>query len=364
MLCDDFFADYVAGYKPYKGGGWCYEDGLIYRGLELMHLASGQERWLTHLKRLVDARIQPGSKLAGYTLSEYNIDNIRPGGALLYLQALTGDSRYLACADLLAKQLESHPRTRSGVYWHKLRYPWQIWLDGLYMAAPFQIGYAHVRGRPDLVTDSINQLETALDHTYVPETGLYAHGFDEAREQSWADPVTGLSKAHWGRALGWLAMCLVDVADLIGPDAFAPLRGRTVDLLTRLRELQAGPGQWLQVIDQPGLPGNYVETSASAMFVYALERAATLGLVSDTPPDLLSGLCGAAIREDATGRQSMAGICEVAGLGGFEGTYRDGSPGYYLSEKVVDNDPKGIGPLMMCMAMVKMSRMEDLVPAG
>ncbi len=357
-MLTDFFDRYAEGYSPYKGGSWCYEDGLIYRGLELLHMATGEDRWLAHLKRLITPQILPGPKLAGYTLSEYNIDNIRSGGSLLYLHALTGDPKYLACADILAGQLKSHPRTHSGVYWHKLRYPWQIWLDGLYMAAPFQIGYAHVTGRHDLVADSLNQIRSALDQTYVVDTGLYAHGFDEARQQPWADPETGHSKAHWSRALGWLAMCLVDVADHIGPEAFKPLQQRTTLLLNRILALQSAPGLWLQVIDEPDLEGNYIETSASAMFVYALLRAASLGLIAPVREDLFASLTDYAMTTDAAGKQRMSSICEVAGLGGFEGNYRDGTPAYYLSEPVVDNDSKGVGPLMMCAGIAMIEKSE------
>lgn len=362
-MLTDFFDRYAAGYRPYKGGNWCYEDGLVYRGLELLHLATGERRWVDHLRRLVNAQILPGPKLAGYNLSEYNIDNIRSGGALIYLDMVTGDPRYLAAADLLAGQLATQPRTKSGVYWHKGRYPWQIWLDGLYMAAPFQVAYAHARNRPELIGDSLTQIATALSETYVPETGLYAHAVDEVRQQDWADPETGQSKAHWARALGWLCMCLVDVADLVGPADFAPLKTRTQDLLQRILDLRSESGLWLQVIDAPDLAGNYVETSASAMFVYALERARALDLIGDVPGDLFSDLVACAVTFGPGGAPRMSGICEVAGLGGFDGRYRDGSPAYYLSEPVVDDDPKGVGPLMMCTALSLMEEAAGRVAA-
>lgn len=382
-MLTEFFDRYAATYGAYKGGAWCYEDGLIYRGLELLHRATGEERWLAHLMRLITPQLLPGPALRGYSLSDYNIDNIKSGGALLYLHEVTGDSAWLAGAGLLARQLKSHPRTRSGVYWHKLRYPWQIWLDGLYMAAPFQVAYGQVTCCPDLVEDAVRQIGTALDQTFVPNTGLYAHGVDEAREQLWADPQTGLSKAHWARALGWLAMCLVDVADLTGPQAFLPLKARTQAFLTRIERLQHAPGLWLQVIDAPDLEGNYIETSASAMFVYALLRARALGLLDPvSPPDLhggtqapppsgaalrggtadaglLKGLTEFAMTPGLDGSPRMSAICEVAGLGGFEGTYRDGSAAYYLSEPVVSNDSKGVGPLMMCTGLALAAARDD-----
>lgn len=348
-MLTEFFAGYVAAYQPYKNGGWCYEDGCIYRGLELLHRGSEQDRWLAELRRLLDQQVTASGALLGYEPSDYNIDNILPGRALLFMAAETGEERYAIAADAIAAQLETHPRTRSGVYWHKLRYPWQIWLDGLYMAHPFQIEYGLTRGRPDLVADSLRQISLALDATFEPATGLYVHAYDEARRQDWADPETGRSRAHWARALGWLATSLVDLADLTGSQVFEPLAARSRALFDRLLELRQPGGLWLQVIDQPELTGNFPETSSSAMIAYALNKASALGLAS--PPDhLILDVLRESLRPKPGGGVEMADICEVAGLGRYESRYRDGSPAYYLTEARVSDDAKGVGPLMMCGA--------------
>lgn len=353
-MLTSFFDTYATRYQPYKNGAWCYEDGCLYRGLELLYRATGEQRWLDHLLRLVTPQITPpdgeGPFLAGYDPSDYNIDNILSGRALLFLDEVTGEPVYLDTAALLMDQLATHPRTRSGVYWHKLRYPWQIWLDGLYMAAPFQIGYGQRTGSDALVEDSLTQLQIALKQAYVPETGLYAHATDEARKQSWATLETGHSRAHWARAIGWLAMCLVDVAELVGSAQFVPLRSQTEALLRRLMELRRPSGLWLQVIDQPDLPGNFEETSASAMFVYALTKGRELGLVEPTPVPLFENLAAACVKPDTNGDPEMIDICEVAGLGPYQGRFRDGTAAYYISEPRVANDIKGVGPLMMAAA--------------
>lgn len=349
-MLNDFFAQYVAHYRPYKGGAWCYEDGCIYRGLELFYRATGQARWLDAMRRLLDAQVGPDGTLAGYSLSEYNIDNILPGRALLFMAAETGEPRYMAAAAVLAGQLDTHPRTRSGVYWHKLRYPWQVWLDGLYMCHPFQIEYGLTAGRPDLVEDSLRQMSLALEATFEPRTGLYAHAWDEARVQAWADPETGRSRAHWARALGWLAMSLVDVADLAGPQAFQPLAARTRALFERLQALRQPDGLWAQVIDRPDMPGNFHETSSSAMIAYALQKARALGLAAPSD-DVVDRVLRESLRPKPGGGLEMADICEVAGLGPYQSRYRDGSPGYYLTEARVSDDAKGVGPLMMACAV-------------
>ncbi|MFQ1702526.1 glycoside hydrolase family 105 protein [Loktanella agnita] len=346
----DYLDDYARGYEPYKGGRWCYEDGCLYRALELWYVETGEARWLDHIHRLADPQIGKDGGLKGYELSDYNIDNILSGRTLMYLHGLTGEAHYLKAADLLARQLATQPRTKSGVYWHKLRYPWQIWLDGLYMGQPFQIAHAQAHGNADAVADSLAQLGTALDTLFDPASGLYWHAYDEAREQPWSDPVTGFNKAFWARAIGWLAMALVDVADLVGAE-FDPLRDRTTALLEKIITLRTAGGLWLQVIDQPDLDGNYEESSASAMFSYALLRGARLGLVA-APDDLADVLIQKTIKPKPGGGHEMVEICEVAGLGWYENRFRDGSAAYYLTEARVADDIKGVAPLLMAAAIM------------
>lgn len=349
-MLTDFFDRYAQDHRPYKDGSWCYEDGVIYRGLELLHKSTGEARWLDHLHRLIAPQLLEGPRLLGYDPNEYNIDHVMSGRALMYLHTVTGEDRYLDNAKLLISQLDTHPRTKSGVFWHKNRYPWQIWLDGLYMGAPFQIDYGLRTGQDALVVDALKQVSSALDLTYVPETRLYAHAYDEAQKQPWAQEGTGRTKAHWARAVGWLAMALVDIAALVGPARFAPLLIRTTALMDEIMACRQRSGLWLQVMDQPDLAGNWEETSASAMFSYALLRAANLGLAARVPEGLLSDLTTAALRKNMQGQFEMVNICHVAGLGMYQGRFRDGTAGYYISEDRVNNDTKGVGPLMMAYA--------------
>ncbi|SHM36522.1 glycoside hydrolase family 88/105 protein [Roseibium suaedae] len=350
----EFFDRYAERYQPYKGGSWCYEDGLIYRGLALLHKATGDQRFLDHLLRLANAQIAADGTLRGYDPAEYNIDNVMSGRCLFYLADVSGDPRYMAAADRLIGQLQTHPRTQSGNFWHKRIYPSQVWLDGLYMGLPFQIEYGQRTGSGALVNDALDQLVRALELTGRGD-GLYVHGYDEARKQAWADPVTGHSAACWGRALGWLAMALSDVAALTGSEVFRAkgLEARSRDLFEKLLTLKAGDGLWLQVIDQPDLPGNYSESSASAMFAYAFLRAGTAGLWAKGEAEgrkALAAVITSALKTGENGETGLQQICHVAGLGGFSGTYRDGSPAYYITETIVADDSKGVGPLMMAVS--------------
>lgn len=351
----DYFDAFAARYQPYKGGAWCYEDGCIYRGLQLLHKATGEARWKDHVIRLASAQVGPDGALAGYDPEDYNIDNILSGRVHFALDRWTGDPRWLAAADRLGAQLARHPRTAGGSYWHKKIYPQQVGLDGLYMGLPFQIQLAQHRGDQRAMQDALAQLAEAFQLTLRPD-GLCAHAYDAVRAQDWADPVTGQSASAWARALGWQAMALVDCAELVGPAAFAAagLAAPTKALLERLVTLQAADGGWLQVIDMPDLPGNYTESSATAMLAYALLSAGAHGFApagaGPAASAALAFLRGKLRPVGSAGEVQLTDICHVAGLGGFSGRYRDGSPAYYLTEQIVSDDSKGTGPLMMAAA--------------
>lgn len=358
MALPAYFEDFLDAYEPYKGSNWCYEDGCIYRGLELLGNATKDPRWFAHLHRLADRQISPDGTLIGYDPMEYNIDHILSGRVLFALHRESGDERYLMAADRLFAQLQTHPRISAGNYWHKQRYPYQVWLDGLYMGLPFQIEYGQVRGKPGLIVDALQQFATALALTAAPG-GLYVHGYDDARTQAWADPITGKSPAVWARALGWLAMALTDALALLPKDeGTAILSLRLAALLEAVMLRQTPDGLWMQVLDADDLTGNYEESSASAMFAYALLRAARLDLASGSEPQRLAAagqralqaLVDKRIRLGADGKHHFGGIVHVAGLGGYEDRYRDGSATYYLTEPVVEDDAKGTGPLMMAYA--------------
>jgi unsaturated rhamnogalacturonyl hydrolase len=351
---DEYFNAYASDYSYYKGGSWCYEDGCLYRGLIALFGASGNRQWFSHMKRLVDGQISDNGELRGYSIPEYNIDHILPGRALITLYKADPQPRYRKALDHLLRQLQSHPRTSAGPHWHKLRYPHQIWLDGLYMALPFKVEYAALIGDNALVDEALDEMLTGLELTFDAQSGLFRHGYDEERLQAWANPQTGLSPAHWARSIGWLCMALADTIEIApSSEKRDALSQWFASLLGRLQALRTADGRWLQVIDQPQLDGNYAESSATAMFAYAFIKAARMGVKNvDAAVGIkaLTSLQENALKPNASGRIVLQDICCVAGLGGFEGNYRDGTPAYYVSETLRDDDIKGVAPLMMAHA--------------
>jgi unsaturated rhamnogalacturonyl hydrolase len=295
----------------------------------------------------------------GYKRSEYQLDALNPGKtALALFESVTNhDVRYLQACDNLISQLADQPRTSDGGFWHKQRYTNQMWLDGIYMAAPFYAAMGRYFIKPNKAYDEVARQILLIDeHTYDAKSGLNYHGWDSAKIQPWANPSTGCSSNFWGRAMGWYAMALVDVLDYFPtnhparPQIIATLQKLSVGVL---KFQDAKTGLWWQVMDQGDRPGNYLEATASAMFVYALAKGVNHGYLSrDCVPVVEKGYAGIIknfIKPDGEKSWSLTQCCSVAGLGGapVNGKYRDGSFLYYIGEPVVENDLKGVGPFIL-----------------
>lgn len=336
---------------------WEYTSALLAHALVILGDATGDEEIRAFGSRIVTSLIQADGSIATYPRDDWNLDMILPGRVVLAEMRVSNEPRYRVAARQLRDQLAQQPRTESGGFWHKRKYPHQMWLDGLYMAAPFLADYASLCGDPSAADECAAQL-LEMDHrSYDPASGLFFHGWDEKRLQSWADPANGCSPSFWGRSMGWYAMALVDSLDALPKDH--PRADELREVLTRLasgllRHQDPDSGLWWQVVNQPGRKGNYLESSASAMFCYAMAKAVRCGWLPREP--FLSaaragfdGLVRLNLRRDEGGRISLIRICEVAGLGGMssKGRPRDGSYGYYIDEPQRDNDPKGLGPFVL-----------------
>ncbi len=331
---------------------WDYCHGLELQAMIDVYDAYGDKRIFDYAVAYADTMINEAGEIQTYKLHEYNIDRINPGKYLIQVYEITKDEKYRKAIDLLRSQLDTHPRNEDGGFWHKKIYPNQMWLDGLYMAAPFYAEYALRNMRVNDYADVINQFVTVANHTYDPANGLYRHAADVSRKERWADSETGQSQHSWGRAMGWYAMALVDALEFI--PASEPGREQMLSILDnvafQIRRLQdPATGVWYQVLDKSGEPGNYLESSASAMFVYTLLKGIRLGYIDrsymDTALKGYNGIIKEFITVDEDGVVSLNQACAVAGLGGKN--YRMGDYDYYINETIRSNDPKAVGPFIM-----------------
>ena len=343
---------------------WNYTTGLELKAFMDVYEISRQARndkygvrkdkILEYVDAWYDAIIDETGTIYKYKRSNYSTDHICPGRTLFQLYDITGKEKYRMAMDTLYRQIQEQPRTPEGGFWHKKIYPNQMWLDGLYMAQPF---YAEYTKR--YVDDSLKeanykdialQFRTVYEHTYDPATGLLRHAWDSSHEMFWCDKTTGQSEHAWGRAMGWYAMALVDVAEIL-PEGEP--RNEIIDLLNKVMDSimdynEMSSFMWYQVLDCPGRSGNYLESTCSAMFVYTLLKGTRLGLLKNFTADdarrFYTKMLQCFVRLDKDNIINLTQCCEVAGLGGKQN--RSGTFEYYINEPVRSNDPKGIGPLI------------------
>jgi unsaturated rhamnogalacturonyl hydrolase len=331
---------------------WNYELGTLLEGMDSVWLNTADPRYLNYIKSSVDQFVEPDGSIPTWKVEENQLDNILLGRQLLLLYGVTQEPRYAKAATLLYEQLLHQPRNASGGFWHKQRYPNQMWLDGLYMAEPFYAEYATTFHHPEQFADITHQFVVMDEHARDPKTGLLYHGWDESKLERWADKQSGLSSQFWARAMGWYMMALVDTLAYYPADA--PGRKVLIAQLERdaaavVRYQDSASGLWYQVLDKGAEKGNYLESSASCMFVYALAKAVRRGYL---PAHYLAnaergyrGILSRFIQTGTGNDVSLTGTVKGAGLGGDP--YRDGSYAYYIGEKVGTNDPKGVGALLM-----------------
>ncbi|MCX6236078.1 MAG: glycoside hydrolase family 88 protein [Bacteroidia bacterium] len=336
---------------------WNYTQGLIASAMIMIWKENGNDSYYNYARTYADHFINANGSISGYKAEDYNIDAVNSGKFLFDVYEKTKDERYLKAINHLRDQLKTQPRTSEGGFWHKKRYPHQMWLDGLYMGAPFLAQYAFVMKDAAIFDDVVKQFVIVHKHTYNPKVGLNYHGWDESKEQKWADPKTGCSPNFWGRAEGWYAMALVDVLDFLPLDH--PGRSKLLGILNQVaiavkKYQDPKTGLWYQVLDQGSRKGNYFEATASSMFTYALLKGSRKGYISGDYKAIAikayNGILKNFIQDNGDGTISLTKCCAVAGLGG--NPYRDGSYEYYIKETVHADDPKGVGPFIMaCLEM-------------
>jgi len=341
--------------KPAK---WTYDQGLLLTGIENLWRSTGERKYFDYIQKSMDFFVDDNGNIRTYHYDDFTLDNITPGRELLMLYKVTNKEKYLKAVQTLRKQLKEQPRTKEGGFWHKKVYPYQMWLDGLYMAEPFYGEYANTFHDDTIFNDIARQFILMYKRSVDTKTGLLYHGYDETREEKWSDKTTGRSSNFWGRAMGWYGMGLVDAIETF--PANHPKRDSLIQILNHFanavaKAQDAKTGLWWDVLDKPNKAKNYLEASASCMFVYTLAKAVRLGYLPRSYINVAKkgydGVIKAFIK-DENGLTYLYGTVSVSGLGG--NPYRDGSYDYYMSEKAVVNDPKGMGSFILAANEMEM----------
>ena len=332
---------------------WAYDQGVVLKGIEGLWLDTSDPQYFNYVQHSLDKFITSDGSILTYKLEDYNLDNVLCGRLLLMLYKTTGQEKYYKAAKQLRIQLRDQPRIADGGFWHKKRYPQQMWLDGLYMAEPFYTEWAATFKEDTAYNDIAKQFVLMEKYARDAKTGLLYHGYDQSGAEKWSDKVNKTSPNFWGRAMGWFGMALVDALDYF-PEAHPQRKAlinilqRYADAISRVQDNQSGV--WWDVLNFPNREGNYLESSASSMFVYTLAKGVRKGYLSSTFLPVAQkgykGIVDRFVRKSDDGQVNLEGTVAVSGLGGTP--YRDGGYAYYVHEKVVTNDPKGIGAFLIC----------------
>lgn len=341
---------------------WNYIDGVMIKAVLEMYAITKKKKYLEFADEFIDYRVHEDGRVDGYVAENYNIDDVNAGKTLFELYDLTEKVKYRKAIELFYHQLLNQPRTIEGNFWHKLIYPSQVWLDGLYMGQPFYMEYETRFNQKKNYSDIFHQFFRVYEILRDKETGLYYHAYDSSRLMFWCDKESGLSSNFWLRALGWYTMALLDTLDVCNPTGYESeyekLKQIFCELIESMLKYQDKSGMWYQVVNMGGQDRNYLETSGSSIMAYAIFKGVRLGFLPESyrkyAKKAMEGIC-AQYLDTQEGKMSLGGICLVAGLGGKQ--MRDGSYDYYMSEPIVKDDAKGVGPFLL--AYTEMLRLKE-----
>jgi len=348
----------VEKFRYRQPGNWNYIDGCMLMALAMMTEITGDDQYMEFAAKVMDHYVTPEGGILTFAPEKRQLDDYNEGRMLFRMLQRTGEEKYRKAARMLHECLMQQPRTAEGNFWHKQIYPNQVWLDGIYMAMPFELQYQKQLGDQNY-DDILRQVRTVVQRMRDEKTGLYYHGYDASRTAFWADPETGLSRNFWLRSIGWFSIALVDLigglpADHPGRRELAEVFRDLMAAMARFRDAESG--MYWQVVDQGGREGNYLELSGSSMVANAMLKGVRLGVLEDTYRTLgretFDGLVNRCM-EIRDGQPELTQICLVAGLGPEDNRRRDGSYEYYISEPVVSNDAKGIAPFVLCYTEIK-----------
>lgn len=336
----------------YNGKTPKYEYDLAFLAGAIDKLGSTDPKYSEYAQAYIDYFVQEDGTINGHKLEDYNIDRVRPGLNMLELYSQTGEEKYKTAIETLVNQMKNQPRTKSGGFWHKKIYPYQMWLDGIYMGSPFLARYAKDFNQPKWFDEVAFQIQEIDRETLDEKTGLLYHAWDESREQRWCNPETGQSKHFWSRAEGWYVMAIVDMLDYLPENhkdraAIIGILNNVCAALLKVRDEKTG--LWYQVLDMGGKEGNYLEASGSAMFIYTFAKGAKKGYLDQKylgiANNAFDSMVKVMVKTGDDGLPVLTNTCGACGLGG--NPYRKADYNYYVTEKQVENDQKGVAPFIL-----------------
>lgn len=358
---EEFIDNYLAhntleGFEP--DGISNYIKGVFMLGIDKICRQNKNKQYDEFIKgwleRVLDKETKKFNRIDGHFWLSLDSLDFRQAGTILFRQyEETGDERYLnSIGELCESLFTDYPKTNNGILWHnKQTAPYQVWVDGLYMAGPICAGYSKLSGKTEYGKHAVNQAVLMYENLCDKKDGLLFHGWDESKEAEWADPVTGLSAEKWGRALGWFVVACADVIEFLG-DGFEGIdkvkEYLRVVLESLLKVQREEDGYWTQIIDKPNAEGNWREASCTCLITYALAKSYRLGIVGEeylaAARKAFEGVCDSLYLDD-DGNKILGEVCIGTCID-------DGDYNHYKNREKTKNDLHGTGAfLQMCAEM-------------
>jgi len=285
--------DYTRAYFS----AWTYVNSYMSCAFERLYRATGDTAYIEYIRRYVDHFIDENGDFRAVANNKGamrmpvycdNLDGMMPGTAVVMMYEYTKDERYKKAAERIRKCMDDYPRNNDGGFWHSRGHTGQMWIDGIFMGQMFLLRYGKSIGDSQYAWDEAARQITAYSKRGEQgNSGLYVHGIYEPghgeRECRWADPATGKSREVWGEGLGWYALVVVQALETIPTShpKYNEIKNIFIRLAAGLKKVQdPKTGGWYQVVDKTDHPDNWLETSGTAMFTYAIQQGINLDIIS------------------------------------------------------------------------------------
>lgn len=298
---------------PYRS--WSYPQGFLLWGFIRLYEKTGKQVYWEYILQYCDGHVGENGDIQGF--SGISLDDIMTGSVLVWAYVKTGFPKYKLACENIRKAFDDYPRNGDGGFWHARNLPHEMWVDGLFMGMMFLIRYGkYIADEAYCFNEGVRQLTVVFDRCEKDGSGLLYHAYSEDRKARWAHPITGKSPEIWCEGLGWYGMILADALELLpkdhaGYDGLTMQMRKLVDGLSMVQDDSSG--LWYQVVDKPGHPRNWHDTSGSAMFLYAVKKAGLLGIAERDKCDRMAAHAFEGIKTkcvlDAQGNANIQDAC-------------------------------------------------------
>ncbi len=215
-----------------------------------------------------------------------------------------------------------------------------LWLDDLFMGVPTIALLGKDKGQARYYDDAVRQVLQFSKRMFNPALGIYMHGYVEGMRDH--------PELHWARANGWAIMAMVEVLEVLPKNhkGYKAVEDQLRAHARGLARFQDKDGLWHQLIDRND---SYLETSASAIYTYAIARAVNRGYLDKEMYGPMANLAWNAVAGKVNPKGEIEGICVGTGMA-FD-------PAFYYYRPVSVRAAHGYGPVLLAGAeIIEMNR--------